>query len=99
MHQTPSAVELREQLSSALLHGSLRAVISESTLKRRVCAVVDDCKAANCPSERVIVTIKQIAEDAGLIASRGIHTPDSANDEDAAIATIVQWSIEHYYDI
>jgi len=34
-----------------------------------------------------------------LIASRGIHTPDSANDEDAAIATIVQWSIEHYYDI
>lgn len=97
MHDLPSAIELRAQLAAARARGSLREKIGNAAFRNQVLAVVDDCKAANCPSERIIIALKQIAEDAGLSSSRSIHTPESASDEDATIATIVQWSIEHYY--
>jgi hypothetical protein len=98
MPHTTSLVALRDELAVALAEGRLRASIDEPPMRRRVCALVDDLKAADWPAERIIVLVKGIAADAGLSAAHGVITADSVCDDDAAIASMVQWCIAHYYD-
>jgi hypothetical protein len=97
MPHTTSLIALRDQLAVALGNGTLRASINEPTLRQRVCAVVDDLKDGGWPAERIIVLVKGIAADAGLSASHGIIDADSTCDDDAIIASMVQWCIAHYY--
>jgi hypothetical protein len=61
-------------------------------------AAVDDLRQLGWPPERVIIAVKQIAEDAGLRPSRSVlMIADEATPNDAAIQQVVRCCIEQYY--
>src|SRR5690349_12520594 len=97
MENRPSVVRLREGLT-AFRQGQEAGPALDRDLKDRVCTVVDDLRTLGWPPERVIVAVKQIAEDAGIKASRdvlmlsGLPTPN-----DDMLQKLVRWCIGHYY--
>jgi hypothetical protein len=65
-----------------------------------VCAVVDELKNAGWTPERVIVGVKQIAEDAGLRPTRSILSATAPlTERDVAIVHMVRWCVEQYYGV
>ena len=77
-----------------------RAVAPESTsdLREAVCAYVDAERARAEPAERIIVSMKAIAERARVTASRSRRaSPLSMSDRDELLTRAVTWCIERYY--
>jgi hypothetical protein len=71
---------------------------STSALHDAVCAYVDSERARAEPAERIIVSIKAIAERARVTASRSRRSPPLAmSDRDAMLTRAVTWCIERYY--
>ena len=99
MYDRPSVVALRESLSAVA--ASRPAKVDKARLRaihERVCPVVDDLKAAGWPPERIIVALKQIADDVGLNTSRRLLVASTPLQEhDAVVVGIVRWCIERYY--
>jgi hypothetical protein len=60
---------------------------SESeVLEARVCAVVDEMKAAGQPPERIILAIKRVGQEAGL-----------GGFDDRLAQRLIRWCLERYY--
>jgi hypothetical protein len=71
---------------------------STSGLYDAICAFVDAERARAEPAERIIVSIKAIAERARVAASRSRRaTPLAMSDRDALLTRAVTWCIERYY--
>jgi len=71
---------------------------STSGLYDAVCAYVDAERARSETAERIIVSIKAIAERARVAASRSHRAvPLAMNDRDALLTRAVTWCIERYY--
>lgn len=71
---------------------------STSELHDAICAYVDAERARAEPAERIIVSIKAIAERARVVASRSRRSsPLSMSDRDALLTRAVTWCIERYY--
>ena len=71
---------------------------STSELHEAICAYVDAERARAEPAERIIVSIKAIAERARVVASRSRRSPPlSMSDRDALLTRAVTWCIERYY--
>ena len=71
---------------------------STAELHAAVCAYVDAERARAEPAERIIVSIKAIAERARVTASRSRRaSPLSMTDRDALLTRAVTWCIERYY--
>jgi len=98
MLERPSVVRLREGLID-----TARAIAAgnhdvENGLRDRVGAVVDDLRTLGWPPERVIIAIKQVAEDAGLRTSRNVlRVSGRLAEADQIVQDLVRWCIEHYY--
>ena len=74
---------------------------SESTsgLYDAVCAYVDAERARAEPAERIIVSIKAIADRARVAASRARQSsPLPMNERDALLTRAVTWCIDRYYE-
>jgi hypothetical protein len=99
MYSRPPVVALRDYLAAVVAAHPVIAINNDNQeLRARVCAVVDELKAADWPPERVIVAVKQVADDAGLHSSRRLlSATDPLTERDAALVHMVRWSIEHYY--
>ena len=70
----------------------------QDVLRAQLCAVVDEFKAAGCLPERVVIAVKQIAEDAGLRPSRAVMVAGAPlSQRDTTMMALVRWCIEHYY--
>lgn len=91
MHDSPAVVALRASIA--------RGERSDTrSLHDEVCAVVDELKAAGWPPERVLVAVKQIADEAGLRPSAAVLSASRPlTDRDTKLVQIVQWCIERYY--
>ena len=71
---------------------------STSGLYDAVCAYVDAERERAEPAERIIVSIKAIAERARIAASRiRKSAPLAMSDRDALLSRAVTWCIERYY--
>ena len=71
---------------------------STSELRDAVCAYVDAERARAEPAERIIVSIKAIAERARVTASQSRRaSPLSMSDRDELLTRAVTWCIERYY--
>ena len=91
MQNTDAVAALRADIARGLPPNN-------AALQEKVCAVVDELKAAGWPPERVIVAIKRIAEDGGLRPTKMVLSKSAPLiDGDALIVDMVQWSIERYY--
>ena len=100
MYDRPSVVALRDSLVTvARSRPGAPFEIGQDALREQLCAVVDDFKAAGWLPERVIIAVKQIAEDAGLRPSRALlHNRAALSERDIMIMSIIRWSIEHYFE-
>lgn len=90
------AKELRQQLGALDFPPS---PARKRKVRRHVCDFVDQQKALGWPPERVIVALKQIAQEAGFRSSDRVALVDAqiaARDE--FLAEMVSWCIERYYD-
>jgi hypothetical protein len=99
MYDRLPVVSLRDRLALvAASHPSLTDDFHERDIRDRVCAAVIDLKALGWPPERVVVAIKQIAEDAGLSHTRGLFIVSSPLiEQNAVIMAIVRWAIVQYF--
>ncbi len=101
MYDRPAVVALREHLAAAV--AAYPALTDEAHMKafqERVCAVVDELKGAGWPPERVIVAVKQVANDAGLHSSRSVLSASAPlTERDVALVHMVRWCIERYYGV
>src|SRR5690349_20003466 len=99
MYSRPQVAALRDRLL-AVARAPAVAAERPAELRESVYAVVDDLKTAGWPPERVVVAMKQIAEDAGLSPSQKLITfpGDHITERDAIVVDMVRWSIERYYD-
>jgi hypothetical protein len=71
---------------------------STSGLYDAICAYVDAERERAEPAERIIVSMKAIAERARVAASRTRKSaPLSMSDRDALLTRAVTWCIERYY--
>ena len=71
---------------------------SASILRDAICAYVDAERSRAEPAERVIVSIKAIAERARVAASRSRRaSPLPMNERDALLSRAVTWCIDRYY--
>ena len=71
---------------------------STSGLYDAICAYVDAERERAEPAERIIVSMKAIAERARVAASRVRKSaPLSMSDRDALLTRAVTWCIERYY--
>ena len=98
MLSRPSVLALQDSLRTIAI--SQPAVLTDAcraALKDRVCAVVDELKAEGLPPERVIVAVKQMAQEAGLSPSRGVLTVAPLAGRDALVVGMISWCIERYY--
>jgi hypothetical protein len=101
MYERRPVVALRDYLATFVAaHLSLAEDSSREEMHQRVCAMVDELKAAGWPPERVIVAVKQVADDAGLRPSRGVLSAKNAlTEQDTAVVYMVRWCIEQYYGV
>lgn len=98
MLDLPSVVRLREGLNDTARAIAAGSHTIDHGLQERVCAVVDDLRALGWPPERVIVAVKQVAEDAGVRGSRNVlRVSGGLTGADQILQNIVRWCIEHYY--
>ena len=101
MYDRPPVVALHDYLAAvAAAHPALAAERQTKELRRRVCAVVDELKAAGWQPERVIIAVKQVAEDAGLRPTKSILSATAPlTERDIAVVHIVRWCIEQYFGV
>src|SRR5438270_13233416 len=99
MYDRPPVVELHDYLAAVVAaHPALAGERQTKELRYHVYAVVDELKAAGWPPERVIVAVKQVAEDAGLRSTRSIFSAESPlTERDSADVHIVRWCIAQYF--
>jgi hypothetical protein len=99
MYERPSVVALRDSLAIvARTRPGAVPTVGPDTLRAQLSAAVDELKVAGWMPERVIIAVKQIAEDAGLRPSRALlHNGAALTERDITMMAIVRWSIEHYY--
>src|SRR4051795_1252727 len=101
MYDRPPVAALREYLAGVVAaHPALPAEAQSQELRQHVCAVVDELKAADWPPERVIIAVKQVADDVGLRSSRSVLSASAPlTEQDVAIVHMVRWCIEQYYGV
>ena len=94
----PSPDSIRDTLAVLLSSAANDQAIEESALRDAVFAYVRRLREAALPPERVLVTIKGVANRSGV--------PDSRQDDIAPSSVrsglmrkVVQWSIEAYYRV
>jgi hypothetical protein len=87
---------LRDTLAGFLRTAGTGGPVDEGALRGAVVAYARELKAVGLPPERVIVTIKGMANQGGI--------PDSRHDDVGMVTgraglmrTLVQWTIEAYY--
>ena len=89
-------VALRDMLSSNPREALLGA--ESAKLHRLLCAVVDDLKALEWPPELVLISVKEVAAEAGYQASSHFSPADhSVADRDELLGRIRRWTIEQYF--
>lgn len=94
--EPPYAAALRAEL--AVLRLPMTPAAREQ-LYGRVCDCVDGMRALDWPPERVIVTVKRIANDAGLLtSSRTLLTQARLTGTHELLVEMVGWCIRRYYD-
>jgi len=101
MYDRPPVVALREHLAAVVAAHPVRTDEAlTQALQESVCAVVDELKDAGWPPERVIVAVKQVADDAGLHSSRNVLSASAPlTERDVALVHMVRWCIERYYGV
>jgi hypothetical protein len=98
MHNRPAVVALRASLTALADSTGAKPSPSEDELHKQVCSVVDDLRELGWPPERVIIAMKELANEAGLRPSTHLMTVnDSLGPKDAVLAKVVRWCIERYY--
>jgi hypothetical protein len=99
MYEEPTVVALRESLAGASERTITEVVHREGVLQHQVFAVVDDLKAKAWPPELVMLTIKEIAADAGIGSSPMFNRASRplANGN-VLLARMVRWTIDRYYN-
>jgi len=98
MINRPAVVELREALAAFRQRVSSGDATIDSALRQRLGVAVDDLRVLGWPPERVIIALKEIADDVGFHASRNVlQTSGELTPNDSAIRQLVRCSIEHYY--
>lgn len=71
---------------------------AQASLQAHVCAFVDERRNEGWSVERVIIALKQLAEEAGLFRGDFKGTAQSTpRDAERFLATLVTWCIDHYY--
>ncbi len=100
MQTSDRATELGAALQARLtgLHTPLSAT-TEYDLKALVCDYVDVLKTVGFPVERVILSVKRAANEAGWRSSSLLPKATvNLSGEDKLLADMVRWCIERYYD-
>lgn len=95
-YHPPPPDRMRDTLATLLHSAANGDAIEESALRDAVLDYVRTLKAADLPPERVLVTIKGLANRCGIPDSRP-DEPTSATGRSALMRKLVQWSIETYY--
>ena len=87
-------VALRDMLASNPREVLLGA--ESAKLHRVLCTVVDDLKALDWPPELVLISVKEVAAEAGYRAHFSRADRSLAN-RDELVARITRWTIERYF--
>src|SRR5262245_29224610 len=87
---------LHQQLASLREATDPAAALEVQSL---VCDYVDDRKAEGWPVERVIVSVKEIARDAGIRTSTFVEKPQTpVMTTDQLLVEMIRWCICRYYE-
>ena len=70
---------------------------AERELRETVFDYADVLKAFGLPPERIIVSVKRLANESGIYASRLVPTRAHLDGKDKLIVDMVAWCIERYY--
>ena len=96
---SPSALRPDQQLVKALKRASWPLdADGRMKLQGHVCAFVDERRKEGWSVERVIVAMKQLADESGIFRGdpgRGPMLPP--RDAERLVTTMVTWCIEHFY--
>jgi hypothetical protein len=96
MNSQPEIVALRESYAS-FAKAKTRDRASARQIQPLVCDAVDAMKADGWPPERVIVAIKALAREVGLVPEPILPVVQETTPGDSLLADSVKWCIEHYY--
>lgn len=98
MLDRPSIIELRESMAALAQRVSSGEATIDPELLVKLKVAVDDLRLLGWPPERVLIAIKQIAEDAGLRPSRNVLLiAGESRPNDTALQLVVRCCIEQYY--
>ena len=100
MQNSPRVLALRAALTQASSTLATSAFdTTDKALRDDVCNVVDELKDLGWPPERVLIAIKQIAEDAGVTQSHRVLLKNRDLDaRDGLVAKVMRWTVQCYYD-
>jgi hypothetical protein len=97
MYHLATAQAVLQRLESLVVAERIGAE-DRDQLRALVFAVTDDLRAAGWTPERVIIGVKQIADDAGWRPSGHMfRIGDKLTSRDDALAEMVRWCIQRYY--
>src|SRR5262245_6103384 len=94
MKHRAAVSELRNQIGAFVREPE---AVSETSLRLGVHAIVDALRSLGWAPERVIVTVKEIAFEAGLKTSRSTGTVITPTLHDVLMRQLVCWAIDRYY--
>jgi len=99
MYRNQSAITLRDTLARPTLSaGFVGDDALREELREQVFTAVDDMKRMQWPPERVIMAVKQLARDGGLVPSfRVFNAGASLSNGDTVLASVIRWAIERYF--
>jgi hypothetical protein len=85
--------------ATAKLRAGFRMIpLDETTLKSAVCEFVDETRVLGWPVERIITTVKRVAEvEDGAIYSGLVSDVDSRTEARRLISRLVTYCVERYY--
>lgn len=71
----------------------------QSKVRLQVCEYTDELKALGVRPERVIIAVKRVAREAGIVSeSLVVPTSQPRDGKDKLLVDLVSWCIEQYYD-
>jgi hypothetical protein len=99
MYAQPAGIAVRASLA-AIADKSTLSGSDTSQLHQRICVAVDELKTVGWPIERIIVRLKQVAEEVGFRPPQNTHlTTGEIDRREVVWDEIVKECIDQYYKL
>jgi hypothetical protein len=94
MYETATGHAVRESLRQIIASPGAPSAAARQALEVRVSAAVDELKRMNWPVERILIRLKELANEVGFAPPHDAF----GRDRDAIMADLLRMCIARYYD-